>query len=327
MGAKRRRIEAGVKAKVALAAVRGERTTSQLVSAFGVHATQVGPWKRRLLEGAADLFSDDHRREVQQQDALIAELYEQIGRLQMELGWLEKKLPDSIEFKRGCIEPGHPQLSVRQQCELLGLNRSSWYYEPLGESAENLALMRRIDEQYLKTPCCGRRKMGETLGIDDKRAGRLMRLMGLEAIYRKPRLSQSAPGQRIYPGHGLVQSLRAVVAVVEHVGRTVLPGGVGGGAPRRHAGDLQHRSRRAVHGRGVYGSLGGGGRAGEHGRSWPVDGQRVRRTPVADGEVRAPLPARLRDAASLAGGPGGLLSVLQRGADPYRTPMAVYLAA
>jgi hypothetical protein len=68
-------------------------------------------------------------------------------------------LPDSIEFKRGCIEPGHPQLSVRQQCELLGLNRSSWYYEPMGESAENLALMRRIDEQYLKTPCYGRRKM------------------------------------------------------------------------------------------------------------------------------------------------------------------------
>jgi hypothetical protein len=56
--AKRRRIEAGVKAKVALAAVRGDRTTSQLVSAFGVHTTQVGQWKKRLLEGAAELFSD-----------------------------------------------------------------------------------------------------------------------------------------------------------------------------------------------------------------------------------------------------------------------------
>jgi len=92
MGAKRRRIERGVKARVALAAVRGDRTTSQLVSAFGVHATQVGQWKRRLVEGAADLFSDDRRREVQQQDALIGELYEQIGRLQMEVGWLKKKV-------------------------------------------------------------------------------------------------------------------------------------------------------------------------------------------------------------------------------------------
>jgi transposase len=92
MGRKRRRIEAGVKAKVALAAVRGDRTTGQLVSAFGVHATQVGQWKKRLVEGAAELFSDDRRREVQEQEGLVAELYEQIGRLQMELGWLKKKV-------------------------------------------------------------------------------------------------------------------------------------------------------------------------------------------------------------------------------------------
>ena len=91
MGAKRRRIEAGVKAKAALAAVRGDRTSSQLASAFGVHATQIGQWKRRLLEGATELFSDGHRRDAQEQDALVAELYEQIGRLQMELGWLKKK--------------------------------------------------------------------------------------------------------------------------------------------------------------------------------------------------------------------------------------------
>jgi transposase-like protein len=92
MAAKRRRIEAGVKAKAALAAVRGDRTTSQLASAFGVHATQIGQWKRRLVEGATELFSDDRRRETQDQEALVAELYEQIGRLQMELGWLKKKV-------------------------------------------------------------------------------------------------------------------------------------------------------------------------------------------------------------------------------------------
>jgi putative transposase len=57
-----------------------------------VHCTQIGQWKRRLLDGAAELFSDDRRREVQDQDALVAELYEQIGRLQMELGWLKKKV-------------------------------------------------------------------------------------------------------------------------------------------------------------------------------------------------------------------------------------------
>jgi len=90
--AKRRRIEAGVKAKVALAAVRGrphERANSS--RPFGVHTTQVGQWKKRLLEGATELFSDGRRRDAQEQDALVAELYEQIGRLQMELGWLKKK--------------------------------------------------------------------------------------------------------------------------------------------------------------------------------------------------------------------------------------------
>jgi len=92
MGAKRRRIEAGVKAKVALAAMRGDRTTSQRVSQFGVHSTQIGQWKRRLLDGAAELFCDDRRREIQDQDALVAELCEHIGRLQMELGWLKREV-------------------------------------------------------------------------------------------------------------------------------------------------------------------------------------------------------------------------------------------
>jgi putative transposase len=108
-------------------------------------------------------------------------------------------LPDSIDFKRKCIEPGVPRLSVRRQCELLGLNRSSWYYRPAGESAENLQWMRRIDEQYLKTPFYGSRKMAAELGIDRKRAQRLMRLMGLEAIYPKPHLSRNDAEHRIYP--------------------------------------------------------------------------------------------------------------------------------
>ena len=79
-------------------------------------------------------------------------------------------MPDSIDFKRECIEPDFPGLSVRRQCELLGLNRSSWYYEARGESAENLALMRRIDEQYLVTPYYGSRKMAKQLGIGRERA-------------------------------------------------------------------------------------------------------------------------------------------------------------
>jgi putative transposase len=90
-------------------------------------------------------------------------------------------------------------LSIRRQCELLGLNRSSWYYEPAGETAENLALMRRLDEQYMATPFYGSRKLAEVLGVNRKRVQRLMRLMGLEAIYPKPRTTIRDREHRIYP--------------------------------------------------------------------------------------------------------------------------------
>jgi len=90
-------------------------------------------------------------------------------------------------------------LSIRRQCELVGLARSTWYYRPAGESAENLALMRRIDEQYLRTPFYGSRKLGEVLGANRKRVRRLMRVMGIEAIYPKRRTTWPAAGHQIYP--------------------------------------------------------------------------------------------------------------------------------
>ena len=90
------------------------------------------------------------------------------------------------------------------QCRLAGLSRSGVYYEGAPESAENLELMRQIDEQYTRTPFYGVRKMTHWLRqqgwqVNPKRVRRLMRQMGLEAIYPKPRLSEAAPGHRIYP--------------------------------------------------------------------------------------------------------------------------------
>ena len=95
-------------------------------------------------------------------------------------------------------------MSVRRQCELLGLSRSSLYYEPAGETAENLRLMRLIDEQYTAHPFYGSRRMTVWLTergeeVNRKRVQRLMRVMGLEAIYPKPRLSLAGKGHRIYP--------------------------------------------------------------------------------------------------------------------------------
>jgi putative transposase len=82
---------------------------------------------------------------------------------------------------------------------LLGLARSTRYYAAQVESEKNLALMRRIDEQYLRTPFYGSRKLAEVLGVNRKRVQRLMRRMGLESIYPKRRTTRPAPGHTIYP--------------------------------------------------------------------------------------------------------------------------------
>ncbi len=88
---------------------------------------------------------------------------------------------------------------MQQQCELLGVPRSTYYYQPQPETAENLRLMRQLDELYLKCPFFGSRKMAVELEINRKRAQRLMRILGIEAHYPKPNLSRPAPGHQIYP--------------------------------------------------------------------------------------------------------------------------------
>ena len=93
------------------------------------------------------------------------------------------------------IEPNHPDLSIRRQCDLIDLNRASYYYQPAQESELNLKLMRLMDEQYLKTPFYGWPRMTiylQQLGyqINSKRVRRLMNLMGLQAVIDRPILYQ-----------------------------------------------------------------------------------------------------------------------------------------
>ena len=91
MTRKRRVFSPAFKAKVALAAVRGDKTTAELASRFDVHTNQVSSWKKLLLEGAAGLFEDGRRKKEDDAAANEDELFEQIGRLKMEVEWLKKK--------------------------------------------------------------------------------------------------------------------------------------------------------------------------------------------------------------------------------------------
>ena len=102
------------------------------------------------------------------------------------------------------VDSKHRRLSLSRQCQLVSIARSSFYYEGRGESPLNLELMRLIDEQYLETPFYGSRQMtrwlrrqGYTVGR--KRVRRLMRVLGLQAVYQRPRTSDPHPNHKIYP--------------------------------------------------------------------------------------------------------------------------------
>jgi len=106
--------------------------------------------------------------------------------------------------KKSMIRRGYPELSVSQQCRLVKLSRSAFYYEPVGIDNETLAVMRAIDKAFTKHPFFGSRQIAAYLRRDGIRVGRhrvrrLMRIMGLEAIYKRPKTSQPHPAHPIYP--------------------------------------------------------------------------------------------------------------------------------
>src|SRR5436309_3683508 len=188
----------GLKAKVAVEAIKSHKTAAQIAQMFGVHPTQVGSWKKQALAGLPDVFGNGREQIRQQSDTEKDELYKQIGQLKVELDFSKKELASWID-KRPWIDPAHPSLTIQQQCELLGVPRSSYYYQPRPESAENLRLLRQLDQLYLKRPFFGSRKMAVELEVNRKRIQRLMRILGIEAHYRKPNLSRPAPGHQVYP--------------------------------------------------------------------------------------------------------------------------------
>ena len=187
MSTQRKRYSAEFKARVALDAVKGLKTVNELASTYGVHPTQITHWKHQLQKEVPDIFSARRDKRQHDQEAFQAQLYQQIGQLKVELDWLKKKRDLPPEAKRALIEAAHPQISIARQCDLVGLPRSTYYYHTQGESAENLTLMRLLDQQYTDTPYYGIRRMTAWLrsqgyAVNHKRVARLLHTMGLETI-------------------------------------------------------------------------------------------------------------------------------------------------
>lgn len=199
----RRKHTPSFKAKVALDAIKEQKTSAELASQYQVHPGQIRNWKGIATKGLVDLFSDKKKRRDQDQEALIQELYRQIGQLTVDLEWLKKKQDLSHKERLLLIDKTDKEISVRRQANLLSISRSSVYYAPIIDEYD-LVLKAMIDKQYTVTPFYGTRKMSAYLKrneypINRKHVQRLMREMGLEAIYPKPNLSRSHPENKIYP--------------------------------------------------------------------------------------------------------------------------------
>lgn len=97
------------------------------------------------------------------------------------------------------LEPDNEQMTLQHQCELVGIPRSTYYFHPRGESEENLNLMRAIDKYHTDHPAIGSRPIAKELGIGRNRARRLMRLMGIETIYPKPKTTHPDQQHQVYP--------------------------------------------------------------------------------------------------------------------------------
>ncbi|UDY19002.1 transposition protein [Acinetobacter baumannii] len=200
----RRNHSPAFKAKVALAAIRGEQTLVELSQQFDVHANQIKQWKDQLLDGATGVFGDEAKAEPAGPTVDVKTLHAKIGELTLENDFFSRSARQSgIAGRKEMIDRTH-KLSVARQARLLGFSRGSVYYSPRQVSDGDLDLMRRIDELHLDYPFAGSRMLQGLLRGEGTEVGRLhvatlMKKMGIEAIYRRPNTSKPAPGHKIYP--------------------------------------------------------------------------------------------------------------------------------
>ena len=200
---KRRNHSSAFKAKVALSTLKGERTVAELAEQFDVHPNQIQDWKKRLVEGAEDVFGGN-AVEAQHNEKEVEKLHAKIGRLAMgERFFIQGARARPMSERRGRIHEKH-DLSKTRRCELLDVPRSSAYYRRESVSEADLAVMRLIDEIHLQWPFYGSRRMRDELEerghtVNRKRVQRLMRQMDLRALYPRRRTSQPGKGHKIYP--------------------------------------------------------------------------------------------------------------------------------
>ncbi|WP_413848426.1 IS3 family transposase [Tateyamaria sp.] len=204
MMSKRKNYSPDFKAKVALEAIREEMTLAELSKKYGVHPNMISTWKRAAIANMASAFERGKSDAARSSEAEIEKLHSKIGQLVVERDFLASGLASTARDARQKMVSAEHSLSQRRQCALLRLSRSSLYYQPVGESAANLMLMKIIDKQFLETPWYGSRQMARHMQRQGHKCGRhrvrrLMRKMRLTPIYQTPNTSKKHPQHKVWP--------------------------------------------------------------------------------------------------------------------------------
>ena len=201
-------------------AISGRKTIQEIATNHAIHPIQVSESKRKLLDCPNELFTRGKKsKDKEEGQAKEAELFQQVGKRQMELEWVKKRLScsDARELRK-LVDHDHTELSVSRQCALLGLPRSTLYYRPMPVRESTLRIMAKVDALYLEDPCSGSRRMVDYLAregipISRDRARNLMRRMGLRAIYQKPHTTVPGHPSERFPCLVDVSTVTAVVQV------------------------------------------------------------------------------------------------------------------
>ncbi|MEG3089804.1 IS3 family transposase [Sphingomonas sp. PB4P5] len=200
----RRNHSPAFKGKVALAAIKGDRTLADLAQQFDVHPNQITNWKAQLLEGVPSVFGSERTGASSSPAIDLKTLHAKIGELTLENDFLGKRAQQVGHAERKAMIDRTHELALTQQARLLRLSRSSLYYKPCPVSQADMDIMRRIDALHLDYPFAGSRMLrdllrGEGIEIGREAVRTMMKRMGIQAIYRRPNTSKPAPGHRIYP--------------------------------------------------------------------------------------------------------------------------------
>jgi putative transposase len=204
----RKHYTASFKAKVVQELLKEDKTVAQIAAEYEVHPTQLNKWKSTALQGLPSLFEEKDSLAALKasHEEQLNTLYAEIGRLTTQLSWLEKNLASCVsrEERRALVDWQQRDLPVSTQAELLSLNRSGLYYQPVPPSAEEVALKHRIDELYTQWPFYGSRRITaqlqqEGVNVNRKAVQRHMREMGIEGVSPGPNLSKRTQKEGVYP--------------------------------------------------------------------------------------------------------------------------------